>query len=49
VNLSGLDTGGLVELKTGEELPPAGTLRTGLYSYGYRFYLVKPSVRPAGK
>ena len=42
VNLSGLDTGGLVELKTGEELPPSNTLHMGLYSYGYRFYLVKP-------
>ncbi|SDR86679.1 alpha-amylase family glycosyl hydrolase [Opitutus sp. GAS368] len=49
VNLSGLDTGGLVELKTGEALPPAGILRMGLYSYGYRFYLVKPPVKPAGK
>ena len=47
VNLSGLDTAGLVELKTGEELPPALTLRTGLYSYGYRFYLVKPPAKPA--
>ena len=45
VNLSGVDTAGLVELKTGEELPSAGTLRTGLYSYGYRFYLVKPAAR----
>ncbi len=43
VNLSGLDVGGLVELKTGEELGPTGLLRTGLYSYGYRFYLLKPA------
>lgn len=47
VNLSGLDTGGLVELKTSEELPPSHTLQMGLYSYGYRFYLVKPPVKPA--
>ena len=43
VNLSGIDTGGLVELKTGEELAPTSLLRTGLYSYGYRFYLLKPA------
>ncbi|MGH6631307.1 MAG: hypothetical protein ACREB3_16390, partial [Burkholderiales bacterium] len=42
VNLSGLDSSGLVELKTSEEITPGGTLRTGLYSYGYRFYLIKP-------
>jgi glycosidase len=49
VNLSGLDNGGLVELKTGEELPPTETLRMGLYSYGYRFYLVKPPAKSAGR
>jgi hypothetical protein len=49
VNLGGLDTAGLVELKTGEELSPSGTLRTGLYSYGYRFYLVKPPLASAAK
>lgn len=43
VNLSGFDTGGLVELKTGEVLPPTSLLRTSLYSYGYRFYLLKPA------
>ncbi len=46
VDLSGVDNAGLIELKTGEELGPTRRLRTGLYSYGYRFYLVKPS-RPA--
>ncbi len=48
INLSGLDTAGLVEMKTGEEVAPGGTLRTGLYSYGYRFYLLKPAMTPAG-
>jgi len=44
VNLSGVDTGGLVELKTGEEIAPVATLKTAVYSYGYRFYLLKPPV-----
>ena len=49
VNLSGLDTGGLVELKTGEEIASGGVLRTGLYSYGYRFYLVKPAAEKSAQ
>jgi glycosidase len=42
VDLSGVATSGLVEMKTGEEIPPQDTLRVRVYSYGYRLYQVKP-------
>ncbi len=49
VDMSGIASSGLVDLKTGSATPRQNPFKVDLPAYGYRFYLVKPADIAKGK